>query len=99
MARRRNRNRKPQTPTPPTPTPPSMPANYQPKMQLLSNNAVVEEAVYRHLERLMVSEHTDKRLVAVARTQLELGFLVLAKAVIQPPRSALPGDPVPPASS
>ena len=37
----------------------------------------------------------DGRWLAIARTQIQQGFMAAARAVFQPERIALPGDPAP----
>jgi uncharacterized protein YpuA (DUF1002 family) len=46
----------------------------------------LEEQVLRHLDRLMDNPETDKRWAAIARTNIEQGFMAANRAVLKPTR-------------
>lgn len=56
----------------------------------------LEERTLRHIERLMetpgVVGLADPRMLAVGRTQLQMAFMALNRAVFQPGRVTLPED-------
>lgn len=61
---------------------------------LVNLNKQVEEAILRHLDKLAESAMTDKRWLAIGRTQIEQGFMAVNRSVFQPARVALPEDEV-----
>lgn len=61
---------------------------------LVNLSKEVEEAILRHLDKLADSAITDKRWLAIGRTQIEQGFMAVNRSVCQPGRVALPGDEV-----
>jgi hypothetical protein len=46
----------------------------------------LEEQVLRHLDRVADHPETDKRWAAIARTQIEQGFMAANRAVFKPRR-------------
>lgn len=52
----------------------------------INSNKVMEEQVLRQLDDLAAAEFTDKRWVAIARTQIEQGFMAMNRAIAQPQR-------------
>ncbi len=74
-------------------------AGYKPQTQqrvdLVNTNKYLEETILRHMEGFPkeLGEDYDKRWLAVARTNLELAFMAMNRAVFQPERVRLPGDP------
>lgn len=52
----------------------------------------LEERTLRHIEALEPTGQCDNRLLAVGRTQLQLAFMALNRAVFQPGRVTLPED-------
>ena len=62
--------------------------------KLKAVNAIkeVEEAALRMIDALQASDETDKRWVAIARTQIQQGYMAAVRSVMQPGRIKLPGD-------
>lgn len=72
---------------------------------LVNRTKELEEMVLRHLDSLneaQVNDHPgenaaapdlDWRWLAIGRTSIEQGFMAINRAVFQPQRSRLPGDP------
>jgi len=71
-------------------------AGYQPqtgdRVALVNHAKALEEQALRHLDALAADKDTDKRWVAIARTQMEQAFMAANRAVFKPSRIALPGD-------
>lgn len=82
-------------------------AGYKPTQSLDAIAAVdvfkeLEERVLRHIEALEVKRDPkfpengkslyDNRMLAVGRTQLQIAFMALNRAIFQPQRVALPED-------
>ncbi len=55
-------------------------------------NKVAEEHVLRMLDALAADPDTDKRWLAIGRTQLEQAFMAINRSVFKPGRIALPWD-------
>jgi hypothetical protein len=55
-------------------------------------NKEIEERVLRLLDHLAADPDTDKRWLAAGRTQIELGFMAVNRAVFKPARVQLPED-------
>lgn len=52
-----------------------------------NQNKVLEELVLRQIERLVAEDpELDMRWLAIARTQIEQGFMALNRAVMRPER-------------
>lgn len=51
---------------------------------------VIEETVLRFLDELGYDSSIDKRWLAIARTDIEKGFMAVNRAVFQPARVELP---------
>lgn len=71
----------------------------QEAMDTVNANKRAEESILRTIDALMNSQtvdgrsiSVDPRWVAIAKTQLEQGFMSLNRAIFQPQRIALPGD-------
>lgn len=66
------------------------------KVDLVNENKRLEEVVLRsidfHRTGAMASQ-IDQRAVALAQTKIQEAFMWLTRAVFQPKRIALPGDP------
>jgi hypothetical protein len=64
---------------------------YQPqsdeKVGTVNINKTLEELILRQLDRLQSDPDTDKRWVAIARTQLEQGFMAMNRSVFKPGRA------------
>ncbi len=80
-------------------------AGYKPTQSVEAIEAVnvfkaLEERTLRHIETLETTPGFgtrpayDNRMLAVGRTQLQLAFMALNRAVFQPGRVALPEDQV-----
>ena len=71
-------------------------AGYQPqsdeRVQLVNENKVTEERILRAIERDTKNGRLDPRWAAIARTDIEKGFMALNRAVFQPSRAKLPED-------
>jgi hypothetical protein len=64
------------------------------KQGLVNENKDMEECLLRHVEALMSAGDADqKRWCAIAKTHFEQGFMALNRAVFNPKRIKLPGDP------
>lgn len=61
---------------------------------LANEGKELEERALRWLEKLnnLDKVHTDARSVAVARTQIQTGFMWAVRSIFQPGRIALPED-------
>ena len=71
-------------------------AGYQPqsdeRVQLVNENKVTAERILRAIERDTKNGLLDPRWAAIARTDIEKGFMALNRAVFQPSRAKLPED-------
>jgi hypothetical protein len=69
---------------------------YQPqstaKVDLVNENKALEEQILRQLDRLANDAEIDMRWLAVGRTNLEIAFMAINRAVFKPGRAKLPGD-------
>lgn len=54
---------------------------------------VMEEHVMRLLDKLMDDPDTDKRAVAIARTDIQTGFMWMVRSIFKPQRIELPDAP------
>ena len=61
------------------------------RVALVNQNKVFEEEVLRVLDGLV--GEADPRWLGIARTQIEVGFMALNRAIFRPGRISLPGDP------
>lgn len=68
-------------------------AGYQPQSEmnvsLVNGNKVCEEVILRNLDDLAAMPDVDKRWLAVARTQIEQGFMAMNRAIFKPGRVVL----------
>lgn len=76
-------------------------AGYRPQsednVQLVNSIKMTEEHVLRILDKVGENPEFDKRWLAIARTNLEQGFMAANRAIFRPGRLSLPGDtPKPP---
>lgn len=62
------------------------------KIALVNENKETEERLLRSIETATKSGVMDPRWAAIAKTDLEKGFMALNRAVFQPSRINLPGD-------
>jgi len=61
---------------------------------MVNTNKCMEEEILRRLDTLAAPEwHVDRRWLAIGRTAIEQGFMALNRAIFQPERVVLPGDP------
>lgn len=63
------------------------------KVELVNANKRLEEQLLRAFDNLSGSTDVDQRWLAIARTQIEQGFMALNRAIFRPERISLPGDP------
>jgi hypothetical protein len=61
-------------------------------IDLVNRNKVIEEQVLRVIDGLSAVGAGDPRWLAIARTDLEKGFMALNRAIFQPGRIKLPGE-------
>ena len=65
-------------------------SGYQPqtddKVAYVNENKRLEEIILRRLDDMLQSDDYDKRWTAIARTQLEQGFMAMNRAVFRPAR-------------
>lgn len=71
----------------------------QTTLDLVNANKQAEERVLREIDRLQKSGEGDPRWLAIARTDIEKGFMALNRAIFQPHRVSLPSDDETPKSS
>lgn len=62
------------------------------KIDLVNANKVMEERDLRVLDHLADLPDTDKRMLAIGRTQLQQAWMWINRAVFQPTRIKLPED-------
>lgn len=55
-------------------------------------NKAIEEAILRRIDELAGHTGIDARWLAIARTNVEQGFMALNRAIMRPQRVKLPGD-------
>lgn len=69
-------------------------AGYRPQNDeaviLVNANKEMEERALRVLDRLAENPNTDKRWLAIGRTQLEQAWMAINRAVFKPDRANLP---------
>ena len=61
-------------------------------VDLVNENKRLEEQCLRALDELEQMMETDKRWLAIGRTQLEKAWMSINRAVFRPTRVKLPGD-------
>jgi len=67
----------------------------QQRVDQVNEHKRLEERLLRVMDDLRRSGSVDPRWLAIARTDLEKGFMALNRAVFQPQRVALPEDAKP----
>lgn len=71
-------------------------AGYQPQssesVAIVNVNKALEERALRQLDPMSDATRFDQRWVAIARTQIEQGFMAMNRAVFKPSRIKLPED-------
>ena len=55
-------------------------------IQLVNENKVAEEKILRTIDSLMDNPEIDKRWLAIARTNIEQGFMALNRSIFKPER-------------
>ncbi len=77
-------------------------AGYRPQtmtaVEQVNGHKIIEERILRIIDTLQATGVGDPRWLAVARTDLEKGFMALNRAVFQPARIDLPGEQIAPVS-
>lgn len=58
----------------------------QSNVDLVNSNKHIEEVVLRQLDALAENPETDKRWLAIARTNIEQGFMAANRAIFKPQR-------------
>lgn len=61
-------------------------------IDLVNANKVAEENILRNLDDLAEMPEVDKRWLAIARTQIEQGFMAMNRAIFKPGRITLRED-------
>lgn len=69
-------------------------AQDQGAVQMVNINKEAEEAILRLMDEYAGHPDVDKRWLAIARTNIEQGFMALNRSIFKPGRIALPGDEV-----
>lgn len=68
-------------------------AGYKPQSQatidLVNSNKREEERILRAMDALKMSTDVDQRWLAIARTQIEQGFMALNRSIFKPGRVEL----------
>lgn len=62
------------------------------RVALVNQNKVTEEQLLRQMDVLIGNPDYDQRWLALARTQIEQGFMALNRSIFRPERVALPDD-------
>jgi hypothetical protein len=72
-------------------------AGYRPQstemVAMVNKNKGLEEIVLRQLDELAAHPAIDQHWLATGRTAIETGFMAVNRAVFQPDRAKLMGDP------
>jgi hypothetical protein len=75
-------------------------AGYRPQtttaVDRVNANKVTEERILRTIDELRRTGEGDPRWLAIAQTDLEKGFMALNRAIFQPSRVDIPGEPLAP---
>lgn len=71
-------------------------SGYRPQTEgavaLVNRNKAMEERILRVIDAMQGDDAIDQRWLAIARTDLEKGFMALNRAVFRPGRTGLPED-------
>lgn len=59
---------------------------------VVNSNKELEEQVLRQIDMLVQMSDVEPRWLAIARTDIEKGFMALNRAVFRPRRAVLPED-------
>jgi hypothetical protein len=66
----------------------------QQAVDMVNANKEIEERILRMLDEMRDAGHQyDQRWLAIARTDIERGFMALNRAIFRPTRVRLPDDP------
>lgn len=66
----------------------------QNNIDAVTANKQLEETILRTLDLMKTEpESIDQRWLAIGRTHIEQGFMAINRAIFQPTRVKLPGDP------
>lgn len=63
------------------------------RVALVNANKQLEEKILRAIDELQNHSGCDQRWLAIARTNIEQGFMAFNRAIFRPGRVSLPGDP------
>jgi hypothetical protein len=58
----------------------------------VNRNKDLEEVILRRIDKLYDDDVFDARWLAIARTNIEQGFMALNRAIMRPQRVMLPGE-------
>lgn len=61
----------------------------QSNVDMVNSNKHIEEVVLRQLDALAENPNVDKRWLAIARTNIEQGFMAANRAIFKPERVAI----------
>lgn len=64
-------------------------AQSESNIQLVNENKVAEEKILRTIDSLMDNPEIDKRWLAIARTNIEQGFMALNRSIFKPERISI----------
>lgn len=71
-------------------------SGYRPQGDLavgrVNHNKQIEERILRVIDELGVDENVDKRWLAIAKTDIERGFMALNRSIFKPERIKLYGE-------
>lgn len=62
------------------------------KVTAVNVNKEMEEVILRRLDKLQGNARVDQRWLAIARTDIERGFMAFNRAIFQPQRIKLPEE-------
>lgn len=67
-------------------------AQPQSNVDLANEGKIAEERYLRYLDKLAAHPDTDKRMVAIAKTELQTAAMWAIRSIFQPTRASLPED-------
>lgn len=59
-------------------------------VQMVNLNKLAEEKILRSIDQYGMNPDVDKRWLAIAKTQIEQGFMAMNRAIFKPQRIELP---------
>jgi hypothetical protein len=62
------------------------------KVDMVNFNKIDEERILRAIDQYGMNPDVDKRWLAIAKTNIEQGFMALNRAIFKPERIKLPED-------